>query len=177
MKKYSILIFILIGILFLVNLTSCKKNKDNKIEQKELVGYFYIYHIGEENKPVPYFIVKTNGDTTYRQVKKNWEEMNELSIDFNMIELRDINIENCDTSAFSQFKNILYNYDKNNRTESNYDYGSFEIKLVDNFDTLTFVLYRSEYTKFLFEDLEKIAQKDQLEKASNRFRFYQNMQP
>lgn len=175
MKKHFIQVFILIGTLLSVSFFSCNNNQE--IKQLELAGYFYIYHIGEENKPIPYFIVKTNGDTTYRQVTKHWEDMSELSIEFNMMELRDKNIEDCDTSAFSQFKNILSEYDKNNTIEPNYDYGTFEINLVDNTDTLTFALHRSQYAKSLFENLEKIAQGNQLEKASNRFRFYKNMQP
>lgn len=174
MKKHVIQVFILIGILLSISFFSCNNNQE--IKEPELAGYFYIYHIGEENKPVPYFIVKTNRDTTYHQVTEHWLDMSELSIEFNMMELREKNIEDCDTSAFSQFKNILYEYDKNNKIESNYDYGTFKIDLVDNIDTLRFTLYHSEYAKSFFEELERIAQKNQLEKASNRFRFYKNMQ-
>lgn len=178
MRKYFIQIFIQISIvLFLLNLIGCKNNKDNEIKHPQLTGYFYIYHIGEEDKPISYFIVKTSRDTTYRQVTKQWENMNELSIEFNMMELRDKNIEDCSISVFSQFKDILYEYNKNNKVEPNYNYGTFKIDLVDNIDTLTFTLYSSEYAKSFFENLEKIAKENLLEKASNRFSFYKNMQP
>lgn len=173
MKNHYIYIFI--GILFFINFVGCKKK--NEIREPELAGYFYIYHIGEENHPVSYFIVKTNGDTTYRQITKYWKDMSPLTIEYNIMEMREKNIEDCSVTSYSKFKNIISEYHKNNTIEPNYKSGTFEIYLTDNIDTLHFIIGSNEYAKLLFKNLEQIAQENGLEKASNRFKEYKNMQP
>jgi len=177
MKVYFIHIYIFISLIFSLNLTSCKKIYKKDTNQAELAGYFMINHEGEENKPIPFFIIKTHGDTTYHNATMHIRNISDPeSMRFFRLELREKNIEDCDISVFSQFKDKIYDYNKNNKTVPSYDYGTFKIDLIDNIDTLSFMIDTGEYAASFFADMERIATENALNRAAIRFQKYKEIQ-
>lgn len=173
MKINRICIFIL---LILTLFERCeKKSVERKLEPS---GHILFYHIGEQDRPVAPFIIKTLKDTTYLKFQKYSEDS--LNYGANIFlyggGYGDKNIEIVEPDVFLKFKSIIDTYAPQKEYPPYFRYGSFEVDMMDNADTLSFSVYSNFDTKYFFENLEKLAKENNLKKAEKRFRYYGNMQ-
>ena len=175
MKKGNVFILAILLYSFLFMIMSCKK--ESYSNRTISFGHLLIYHEGEQNKPVPSFLIKTFGDTTYQRITRhsNGKDLNHP--EFNKLDIWNKDMEDCNVIVYSKFKEVIIEYCKNNEIKPNYEYGTFKVDLMDSVDSLTFTMYRSDYTASFFDKLLQIAQENNLQKAANRFKKYKNMQP
>lgn len=162
----------LVAFLSSLILISCSTNSNKVIHS----GHFLIYHSGEQNKPVPPLLIKTESDTTYQRITNhtNGKDLNHPL--FNSLDVWERDIENCNIATYSVFKKIIAGYDKREKATPNYEYGTFSIDLMDNLDTLTFTLNRGEIAASFFEELLQIAKENNMEKAIERLSYYKSIE-